>query len=194
MEINKSSDILGVITTEDIVEGRMVLLTSHPGYTTAQDLTGRLTDEPGVKLPDTAAEAAMARYVITWPVDNKTPPIVYWPYYTWALRQTLDRATNAPVTGRTIYLTYPGYQNAVTIPSGYLALAFGGGTFTVESGQYVYNALMQVPGTVLRACDTVTDGAALAGQLAILGSGVEVAVVERFTVSTFALTFRTLRP
>jgi len=194
MEINKRSDDIGSIATEDIVEGRMVLLTSNPGYGST-DLTGRLTDVPGVKLPDTPAEAALAKYAITWPSDNREPPIVAWPAYPFALREGFDQTANAPITGKTIYLTYPGYQNSQTIPSGSLALAMAGGVYTVPSGQYVYDATMQVPGTQLRACDAATDGDALAGQLAVMVSGSTcVAVVERFSTATYALTFRTYRP
>lgn len=193
MEINKNTDIIGVITYEAITEGRMVLLTSHPGYST--DVTGRLTDLPGVKLPDTTAEASRARYVITWPVDNRQPPLVDWPAYAWALRQGFDQATNAPITGKTIYLTYPGYQESVVIPSGNLALAFGQGVFTIPSGQFVYNAAMLVPGTALYSCDTNTDSAAEAGQLTVTAGGrTAVGAVERFNSTAHKLTVRTFNP
>ena len=199
MEINKSHDIEGVVTTEDITEGRAVLLTSNPGYRRdggpATDLTGRLTDLPGVKLPATTDEAARATYLITWPADNREPPIVYWPAYSYAVRQTLDQTANAPITGKTIYLTYPGNQESVVIPSGFVALGFTGvGTeVTLPSGQYVYDATMQTPGTRLRACDTATDGAASAGMLAIVASGTTALYeVSRFNTSTFALTVRSL--
>ena len=195
MEINKTSDITGVITTEDIVEGRMVLLTSHPGYPT--DLTGRLTDVPGVKLPDTLAEAAIAHFCITWQNENRPYPMtIPWvgPFIPFALRQGgWDRPANTPLTGQTIYFTYPGYQNAVTIPSGTLSLGFSccGTVLTVLSGEYVYDATIQVPGCQLRACDTATDGAANAGRLAIMVSGsTRIAFTERFNTTTFALTFR----
>jgi len=197
MEINKVLDITGVITTEDIVEGRMVLLTSHPGYPT--DLTGRLTDVPGVKLPDTLAEAARATFCLTWKNENRVPPMnIPWvgPYIPFALRQGgFDQAANTPLTGQTVYMTYPGYQNSVTIPSGTLSLGFSccGTVLTVPSGQYVYDATMQVPGTPLRACDTATDGAGVAGMLAILVSGsTRIAQVERFNATSYALTFRML--
>ena len=204
MEINKSHDITGVITTEDIVEGRHVLLTSHPGYGTiagesgVQDLTGRLTDEPGVKLPDTPAEANRATYIITWPVTNMKPPMMLpfvGPTYSFALRQMFDQATNLPLTGRTIYMTYPGNQESMTLPSGCLALGFNGvkGEFTIPSGQYVYSANLKITGTRLRACDTATDGAASAGMLAETNDvTTEIAEVSRFNATTYALTFRHL--
>lgn len=199
MEINKTHDIHGVITTEDITEGRAVLMTSNPGWRggvgPVPDLTGRLTDLPGVKLPDTLAEAARATYLITWPVDNREPPIIYWPSYQFALRQTMDQATNAPITGRTIYLTYPGNQESVVIPSGFIAIGLTGvqTEVTMPSGQYVYNVAMRVPGTRLRACDTATDGAVSAGMLAIVASGTTpLYEVSRFNATTFALTVRSI--
>jgi len=204
VEINKSHDITGVITTEAIVEGRHVRLTSHPGYGTiageagVTDLTGRLVDEPGVMLPATVSGAARASYIITWPVTNMKAPMMLpfvGPTYSFALRQMFDQATNLPLTGRTIYMTYPGYQNAQTIPSGTLALGFNGvgGEFTLTSGQYVYSANLQIPGSRLRVCDAVTDGAAAAGMLAETnGVTPELAEVSRFNATTFALTFRHL--
>lgn len=204
MEINKSHDITGVITTEDIVEGRHVHLTSHPGYGTiageagVADLTGRLVDEPGVMLPNTVSGANRANYLITWPVTNMKPPMMLpfvGPTYSFALRQMFDQATNLPLTGRTIYMTYPGNQESMTLPSGTLALGFNGvgGEFTLPSGQYVYSANLQIPGTRLRVCDTVTDGAAAAGMLAETnGVTTEIAEVSRFNATTFALTFRHL--
>lgn len=197
MQINKVSDVTGVITTEDTIEGRMVLLTSNPGYTQdigpVNDLTGRLQDVPGVKLPDTLEEAARATYVITWTVEQRQPPIIGWPAYGYALRQGFDQAGNCPVTGRTIYITWPGYQDSMTIPSGYYALGYNccGGEYTVPSGHYVYSANVRVPGTRLRACDAATDGAEDAGRLAEVVSGsTPVAEVSRFNATTFELTFR----
>lgn len=191
MEVNKSSDITGVMITEDIVEGRLVLLTTNPGF--PGDLTGRPTDVPGAKLPDTPAEAARATYCITWPRENRKPPLVGYPTYPFALRRTFDQTANMPATVMT-YLTDPGLQESLTIPSGNLAIGFSccGTEITLPSGQYVYDPTMQIPGTRLRACDTLTDGAALAGMPAVVGSGTAVAEVSRFTVATFALTFRML--
>lgn len=194
MEVNKRSDIRGVIVTEDIVEGRMGCITTHPDY--SGDVTGRLTSFPGVKLPDDTDDAARALYPITWPVDNRSTPIVNWPTYDWSLRRSLDQDANAPITDKTIYLTYPGNQESVTIPSGTQALAYGGGVFTVPSGQFVYDATMVTPDVALRACDTETDGAAYAGMLAVLASGstTVIARVVRYDSSAHALTFRTLSP
>lgn len=192
MEIRKKSDIEGVITTEDVVEGRMVLFTSHPGYST--DVTGRLTHHPGVKLPDNATEAGRAKYVLTWKQDRREPPIIDWPAYPFALRQTLDQDANAPITGKTIYLTYPGYQESVTIPSGTLALALGGGVYTVPSGQFIFSSGVMTPGTQLQAANASDDSEADAGKLKELSGGTAVAVVQEFDSSEFSLTFRTLNP
>lgn len=193
MEINKQSDIVGVITTEDITEGRMVLLTSHPGF--SDDVTGRLSDLPGVKLPDNETEANRARFAITWQVTRQEPPIIDWPTYPFALRQGYDQDPNAPITGKTIYLTYPGYQESVTIPSGTQALAMGGGTYTVPSGQFVYSGAMQTPGTRLSVANAGDDSEATAGMLKIQeGTEEAVAVVERFDATEMSLTFRTLSP
>jgi len=194
MEINKSHDIEGLITTEAIPEGRAVLLTSNPGF--PGDLTGRLTNDPGAKLPDTLAEAARAHYLIAWQQNNVDPPIVAWPGYTFAMRQTFDMAGNLPTT-QAIYMTYPGLQTgcAVPIPSGTLALGYTGvgGEFTLPSGCYIYNAAMQVPGTPLRAANTATDGAAFAGMLTVMASGTTALYeVSRFAAATFALTVRPL--
>jgi hypothetical protein len=192
MEINKFSDITGVVTTEDTTEGRMVLFTSTFSYS---DLTGRKEDVPGVKLPDNASEASKAKYVLTWKVDRREPPIVSWPSYNYALRQGFDKSSNAPVTGKSIYLTYPGYQESVTIPSGTLALAFGGGVFTIPSGQFIYNASMQTPGTSLYAADASNESEANAGKLTVTANDkTAVAVVERWDSDNFALTVRTLSP
>ncbi len=72
MEINKFSDIIGVLTKADIVEGRMVLLTGHDQ---SHDFGSR-EDLPGVKLPATAAEAAKATYLLVFAQDNRSLPIV----------------------------------------------------------------------------------------------------------------------
>lgn len=192
MEINKTSDIIGVITTEEITEGRCVLLTSHPGY--SSDLTGRLEDIPGVKLPDTEAEADEARYILTWPQDQREPPIVDWPSYNFALRQAFDKDANAPITGKTIYMTWPGMQESVAIPSGHLACAMGQGVYTIPSGEYIYSAAVKTPGQKLEVADTASDTEAESGQLQEHSSGTAVARVVRFESDTHDLTVRTFNP
>lgn len=195
MEINKFTDIIGVVATEDIVEGRMVLLCNAATTVGTGPDFGSQTDLMGVKLPANSTEAAKAKYVITWPVNNaqytdQIKMVVPMPAYTFSLRKGgWDQAANVPFTA-TFYLTYPGNQESVTIPSGYLALAYDRGVFTVPSGQFVYSANL-VPGAPLEVLNTGDDTAAEAGKLAYNSAGT-IAVVERFDSAKYALTFRTL--
>lgn len=186
MEINHYGDtILGVVPTEDIVEGRMVLLTSH---TFSYDYGSR-EDLPGVKLPDTSTEAARARYILTWAQDDRPTPIYQpQPSLSFALRYGFDQAANAPFAA-TVFLTHPGQQEGVTIPSGTPAAAFGEGLYTVPSGSYVYSAELLVPGNPLAVADTATDGASEAGKLKYSASN-PVGEVYEFDTTTGKLTFR----
>jgi len=189
MEINKLQDVEGVVVTEDIVEGRMVLLTSHG---TSYDFGSR-TDLPGVKLPDTSAEAALAKYVVGFALDNSQLPLyVPTPSMSYALRMGFDQSSNVPFSA-TVYLTHPSNLVGRTIPSGSLALAYAGGVFTVPSGSFVYNANLATPGTHLVVCNTADDGAGYAGMLKYSASA-GVAIVQRFDSTNFKLTFRTLVP
>ncbi len=184
MEINKvNGDILGVVANEDIVEGRMVCLTSH----SFDNDFGSQTDLPGVKLPTTAEEASRARFVITWVQDNRTPPYYQpMPAYAFSLRNGFGSAANVPFSA-TVWLTYPGMQDGATIPSGMNALAFGAGTYTVLSGQYVHSGTF-TPGALL-SVDYGSDK----GKLRIASSwgATVVAVVVRQDATTQALTFTT---
>lgn len=193
MEINKYTDIIGVIACGDVVEGRMVILTSHGS---SYDFGSR-ADVFGARVPYTAAEAAKAKYVITWPVTNAKVTddirmIVPFPAYNWSLRQGgWDQAGNVPFTGK-IYLTYPGNQNGVTIPSGYQALAFDKGVFTVQSGGFTFSASIMAAGAPLRVKDAATDTIAEAGKLVYDAASGVIAIVERFNSEDGSLTFRTL--
>ena len=184
MEINKYTDITGVLTTEDIPEGRMVLMTAHSqthNYGSREDL-------PGVKLPDTSAEAGMARFCLTFAVDNTKPPI-FIPMPTVAdtsFRYGFDGAANVPFSA-TVHLTPLSMKKGLTIPSGFLALAFGPGVFTVWSGEYVEHASMVV-GSYLAVADTTTEDAATAGKLKYSGSASFAQVME--IDSDLNLTFR----
>jgi len=188
MEINHYGDtILGVIPTEDIVEGRMVLLTSH----TFDYDYGSKVDVPGCKLPDTTDEAIRARYCITFAQDNRSLPLYQpQPAFSYALRYGFDQAANAPFAA-TVYLTKPGKQEGLTIPSGQASLAFGEGIYTVPSGAFVYSAEVEVPGNPLDVCDTATDGAGEAGKLKY-GTTSPVAEVVRFDSTTASLCFKIL--
>ena len=162
MEVNKYEDIMGVVVAEAIVEGRMVMLTSH-----SEDLNyGSKTDLPGVKLPDSAAEAAKSRYCVAFAVDNTEPPI-YEPYPTlgtYAFRNGFSVDPNVPFTAA-VRLTPPSMQEGQTIASGFVALAFGAGAvITVPSGQFIYSASL-VPGAYLAVTDPVSDASEDAGKL-----------------------------
>lgn len=189
--INKFSDIIGAVATENIVEGRMVLLTSH---SFSHDFGSR-TDLPGIKLPDNGTEAAKALYVAVFAQDNRSLPIYQpLPSYSYNLRNGWGvGADNVPITGSTIYLTHPGNMVGQTIPSGELVTAHGGGTYTVPSGAYIYNASLEIPGAYLVAANASDDSEADAGKLKYSATA-GVAVVERYDSTTGDLTFRTRQP
>lgn len=193
MEINKYTDIIGVIACGDVVEGRMVILTSH---SSSYDFGSR-SDLFGARVPANPAEAAKAKYIITWPVSNSQVTddikmLVPMPSYNWSLRPgAFDQTGNVPFTSK-IYLTYPGNQNGVVIPSGYQALAFDRGVFTVPSGGFTFSASIMAAGAPLRVKDVATDTLAEAGKLVYDAASGIFAVVERFNSDDGSLTFRTL--
>ena len=183
MEINDFSKVQGVVTKKAIVEGSFVVLGAHTethGFGSREDLKG-------AKVPTTAEEAARAKYIITWPVSNGQTPIYEpTPSYPFSMRQGFGGVANVPFNAK-VYLTYPGYTDGETIPSGNLALAFSDGVFTIPSGQFVYNANIIVPGAAL-----VVDYQANPGQLlytASLTVGV-VGFTERYDSTTGKLTVR----
>ena len=193
MEINKYEDITGVVTAQAIVEGRMVLLVAaDEGINSVDYDFGSRVDLPGARLPLTSAEAEKAHFVITFAVDNSTPPL-YQPYpsYDFALRGGFDQAVNVPFSA-TVHMVPQSMKIGLTIPSGVPALAFGPGVFTVPSGAFIYSANLQVPGTWLDVANVGDDGAAVAGMLEedADGSSGKFAQVERFDVADWALTFR----
>jgi hypothetical protein len=159
LEINQFQEVLGVMPVEDIVEGRFVCLTSH---TFSSDF-GSDTDLPGVKTPDNAAEAARAKYILTWKVDNRQFPAYAVPSMQFAQRGGWDQAANAPFS-TTVYLTHPGNQNCLTIASGISSLAYTDGIFTVMSGCYIYSANIIVPGATIRIHQANEGNAADAGK------------------------------
>jgi len=189
MEINHYGDtILGVVATADVVEGRLVLLTSH----SFSRNYGSQTELPGAKVPADATEAARARYCVTFEQDNRSLPLFQpQPAFDWAERYGFEQAANAPFSA-TVYLTHPGVQEGRTIPSGSGALAFGEGIYTVPSGGYIYSADLLTPGMPLTAANTADDGGATeAGKLKYSATGV-VAEVVRFDTATGRLTFKIL--
>jgi hypothetical protein len=186
MELNKvNGDILGAVATEDITEGRMVLLTSH----TFDHDFGSLTDLPGAKLPTTAAEASRARFIVTWPVDNRQAPYyTSMPSYAWSMRKgAFDQAANMPFNA-SVSLIYPGYKNGVVIPSGTSVLAYGAGTFTVPSGAYLYSASL-VPGASLSVSYSGADKGKL--QYQATWDATVVGSVYSLDATTGSLTFTT---
>ncbi len=189
--INKFSDIIGVVAQEAIVEGRMVLLTTN--YESKN--FGSWADLAAVKLPDTGAESAKAKYVAVFAQDNRSLPIYQpTPSYVYQLRRGWGVGSdNVPITGSTVYLTHPGNMVGQTIPSGELCVAHGGGVYTIPSGAFVYNAALLIPGATMDVANTADDDAASAGKLKT-GSTAPVAVVERYNTATNELTFRTLVP
>ena len=157
MEVLKYNDILGMVTSTDVYEGRMVMI-------------GPLGT---ALLPSTAAEAALAKYLIAWPVENRQLPI-YQPYptYTRALRYGFDQTANIPFNPTLVYTLYPNLSmEPLSIPSGNGALLYEEGEFIVTSGNWVFDPAM-VPGLPLEVAYT----GATAGKLQIKNAGTAVAV------------------
>jgi len=154
MEINRFENVKGVVTADEVVEGRFGLLVAN---SVTNDF-GSLADLPGFRVPATAEEAKRAKYVITFEVTSQKPPFyVPVPHYDWALRNGgFDQATNTPFSA-TVHTVYPGYKNSMTIPSGVPALAFGEGTYTIPSGQYIYDANLRNPGSPVIVANTAED-------------------------------------
>lgn len=187
MEINRLDEVLGVIPTADIVEGRLGILVSH---TFSYDFGSR-SDLPGFRVPATAEEAKRARHIISWAVTNQEPPFyIPVPEVAWSMRQGFSRATNLPFSA-SVYMTYPGNQNGVTIPSGTPSLAFGEGTYTVPSGAYIYNASIVNPGALLIVANTAEDTTD-AGKLKYQSTWDDrvVGYVEHYDSASGDLTFR----
>jgi len=188
MEINEFEDVLGVMPVEDIPEGRFVLFTSH---TFSQNF-GSETDLPGVKLPDTAEEAKRAVYCLTWKVDNRPVPIMSpMPSFPFAERGGWSASPNAPFSA-TVYLTHPGNQEGLTIPSGVSALGYTEGTFTLPSGAYIYSSDIIVTGAALIVADTASDSAGDAGKpkyTATIAAGV-IGETRHYDATTGRLTIK----
>jgi hypothetical protein len=188
MEINDFEKVKGVVTTEDIVEGRFVVLGGAHSETYG---FGSREDLQGAKVPHTAEEGLRAKYIITWPVSNGQTPIYEpTPSYPFSLRQGFGGAANVPFDAK-VYLTYPGYTDGETIPSGSLALAFTEGTFTIPSGSYIYGANIIVPGAALVVCtvDGDTTNAGKVKYAAALAVGV-IGFTESWDETTGKLTVR----
>lgn len=187
MEINKYSDIRGVVANEDIVEGRMCYITTNAfsdGYN-----FGSRTELPGVSLPTSAAQAELSKFVVTWRVpDQSLPMYIPEPRVPWSLRRGFDRTANLPLSSTTIHLTWPGQKHGVTIPSGQLCLAFAGGSFTFPSGHYVDSADIRVVGNPV----SVQHAAGADRGKPEYSTSEVVGYVERYDSSTGDLEIRTL--
>ena len=192
MEINKLTDIRGVVAVMDIPEGRFVAIAANIAGT---HNFGSRADLPGARLPETAAEAALARYPSTWRVPDQTLPMyIPSPEVEFSLRRGgFDQPSNLPLTNTTVHLTWPGQKHGVTIPSGTLCLAFGQGVFTFPSGQYIYDAALEVPGAQVTVANITDDGLAVAGQ-PMTGSSEIVGEVERYDSDNGNLPVRTFNP
>lgn len=152
VEIRKFTDIIGVILTENITDGRCVMLTAAPSNVTPYNVYGLREDTPGVKLPTSDDESKRARYVVKWAKDNRPTPLYYpMPLYSHIVRnygfetgQSSPSGRNLPMTSVTVYLMHPQVQEGLVIPSGELGLAYGGGVYTFYSGEFVNSAEIQV--------------------------------------------------
>lgn len=191
MEINGYGDtILPAVAAETLYEGRMARLCTH---STDYDF-GSLLDLPGAELPDNAAEALTARYVIAWAEDNRSLPI-YTPqsHYGWALREGWDQIANVPFDA-TVWLDHPANMyTPPSIASGTGVRLLGEGIYTIPSGVYMYNVLMETPGTQLTVASTDVNGAGNAGKLKYLdGTTGIVAEVYKYNSTNGDLTFKIL--
>jgi hypothetical protein len=191
MEINKFTDIRGVVANVDIAEGRMCVIAAN-AFSSGYNFGSR-TDLPGVQFPANAADASNAKFVVTWRVpDQSLPMYLPEPSVPWSLRRGFDRTANLPLTGATVYLTWPGQQHGVTIPSGQICLAFGGGVFTFPSGSYVGSSNIQAAGAPVSVV-SMLGAAANIGKPYYSTSGI-VGYVERYDSSNGDLEIRTLVP
>lgn len=196
MEIRKFSDIIGVITTRAIVEGRCVLLTEAPDYAGVWGIDGDLA---GVDLPTSYVEAQQAKYVLGWPMDNQPTPFIYpQDAYNYIVRnqgfesgqRSPNSDTGTPMTGKTIYLTTPSVTAGLTIPSGYKALAYAGGVYTFPSGSFVHTDDIEDVGATITVQFTAGDDR---GKPMFHASGV-FGIVEQWDSTAYAVTIRTLQP
>jgi len=154
MRINDVEKVVGVIPQADVVEGRFGLFVANSdsyNYGSREDL-------PGFRVPADSAEAEAARWCVTFAVSNAKPPFyVAQPDFGFALRYGgFDQAENVPFSA-TVHMTYPGYKESQTIPSGTPALAYGQGIVTIPSGQYIYNASLRNAGAFVIVANTDED-------------------------------------
>lgn len=189
MEINRFEDVIGVVAQEAITEGRFVVLVEN---TLGGDFMNVDSDLPGAKLPDTAEEAKRAKFCITFAVDNRTAPIIDYPQTAFDFRGGWVNSPAGPLTGLKMWLTHPGNQESQEIPSGYRALGYTEGTYTIPSGGYIDNASLKVAGAMWIVADAASDGAGDAGKVKYASAMVAgvMGMVEKYDSTTGALTVR----
>jgi len=190
MRFRKIADSIGAVAVGDIPEGRMCIIVDHN-----QDHNyGSRTDLVGAKLPATADEAKEALYLAAFSVTEQQPPIyVNYPASPGNIRGGFDGATNLPFNAD-VYTTAPSMLQGRTIPSGSLVALHAGGTYTVTSGHYIYNASI-VAGSRLEVLNTADDGATSAGKLSLEATaGAGIATVIEHDTTKRELTFRTRQP
>lgn len=185
MELNDYKDPKGVIATENMADGRFVLITTH-SYTRN---FGSLADLPGVKLPDTAEEAKRAIYMVGWaPLNMPLPMFSTYPSLSFALRGGWDQTANLPFNAD-VYVTYPGHKEGTTIPAGTGCLAYQKGVFTLVSGEYIDSTEIHSAGAPVIVANTAEDGSTEAGKLKYQATVDErvVGYVENYNSTTFKL-------
>lgn len=197
MEIRKFSDIIGVVTTQEIVEGRFVLLVDA-GVDATDPVFDLWGDLPGVKMPVDTTEADRAVYVLGFAMDNRSLPIYDpMPAYSWIARnygfeagQSDPSGRTLPLTGSTVHFTHKSVTQGLTVPSGVKALAYAGGVYTFPSGSFVDTADIRIVGNLIDVHPTAGDDR---GKPKYASDGV-VGKVEEWNQTDLAVTIRTLKP
>lgn len=189
MEVRRFHTSHGATCMALTVEGRLVVRVSNQASVGAGYGIGGATFfgdqlQSGIRVPESQAEANRARFIVAFPVPNHLPPhYLPLPAYAWALRQGFDRTGNLPMTPD-IHMVWPGQKESQYIPSGWNVICYEGGTFTVPSGQWVYDSAI-LPGVELEAHWAV---AGQRGMPQICVSGIPVAMCREVS-SDFDLTF-----
>lgn len=186
MEIRQFDNAVGTLAAQDLVEGRLVILTVGGDGGNANRVA---------RLPIDATEARDARWVITWPQLNiPFPGPLTSPALDFSLRTGGFDQTQTQPYSQTVHLTNPSVTDARTIPSGFQAVAHGGenGVYTVGSGLFIAGSARLtelVPGNrleVLNVGDDTTD----AGKLNYTVTDADaVAFVVEYDVANEELTF-----
>jgi len=185
-EINRFEEVAGGVVQADTVEGRFVVMTANNMQGTLMNVND---DLPGLHVPTTAEEAKRAKYMLMWAVDNRQSPLVMqYPSTAFAFRGGFGVNGQQGPVSVTMWLTHPGNQEGTTIPSGYKALAYTDGTFTLPSGAYIDSDEIKVPGAAL----VVEYSGADAGKPKYTATAAEgkIGVTELYDSATGRLTIR----